>query len=359
MRPELFHIPVPGIGTIPIYTYGFMVMVGLLAAVYVASRRARLEGIDPAVLTDLALYTMVGAIVGARLFYVIQFRDDFDWRLFKLDAATFSAAPGIFGLVLGALLGTWLARRKLGDLGRTGWFTLLLPVLLGIVGARLAYGLANPGEVDFGVFRIDRGGLVFYGGFFAAFLTGLAYVKAKRLPVGRFADLVAPPLALGQAFGRIGCFLNGCCFGEVCSPALAWGVEYPKAYMGAREIANPVYDFHLGHLGLEPTATHSLPVHPTQIYESLLDFALFVVLLWYLARRRRDGDVMLLYVILYSALRFVIEFLRGDNSTTFTGLTIGQDLSLALFALSTAWFVARRAVGLRPAFAEPTASESR
>jgi phosphatidylglycerol:prolipoprotein diacylglycerol transferase len=349
VRPELFSIPIPGLGSIPIYTYGFMVMVGLLAALFVASRRARAVGMDAASLSDLAVWVMISGIVGARLFYLVQFRQDFDWRLFRLDLPTFASASGLGGLLAGGSLGLWAARRKVGSLGRRPWVCAAVTVASGIAGARLGYGLAHPQEVDFGVFRIDRGGLVFFGGLFGAFVVGLAYVRARGLPLGAVADVVAPSLSLGQAFGRIGCFLNGCCFGTTTS--LPWAVRYPQSYAGTREIPNPAFDFHVRHLGFAETAGHSLPVHPTQIYESLLDFSLFLFLAWYVTRRARNGDALLLYGVLYSALRFGIEFLRGDNAPTFTGLTVAQNLSLVLFPFCLVWLLARRAGRARPLLA--------
>ncbi|MBI1849342.1 MAG: prolipoprotein diacylglyceryl transferase [Planctomycetes bacterium] len=344
MRPELFHFTLPLIGTIPIYTYGFMIMLGLLVALFVASRRARAMGIDPAALTDLAVYAMVGGIVGARIFYVAQFHDDFDWRLFRLDAATFTSLGGIAGLLAGGVGGLWLARNRMGAFGRRRWVTAASTTILGLVGARLLHGFTHPSEVDFGVFRIDKGGLVFFGGFFVAFVVCLLYVRSHRLPVGRVADVVAPSLILGQAFGRIGCFLQGCCFGKTCS--LPWAVTFPSGYHGAREIPSPVFDYQVRHMGLDAHAATSLPVHPTQVYSSLFDFGLFLFLSWWLTRRRLDGDVMLLYGILYSAGRFGLEFLRGDNDATFTGLTIAQDLSIVIFVACTVWYVARRAVAV-------------
>jgi phosphatidylglycerol---prolipoprotein diacylglyceryl transferase len=358
LRPELFHFTLPVVGwTIPIYTYGLMIMTGLLVALYVASRRAKALGIDPAAMTDLAVWAMVGGIVGARVFYVAQFHDEYDWRLFQLDAPTFTTAPGIAGLVIGVAIGLWAARRKLGAVGKRGWVTALSAVIGGVVGARLLYGFTHPAEVDFRVFRIDQGGLVFFGGFFVAFAACLAYVRAHRLPVGRTADVVAPSLVLGQAFGRIGCFLNGCCFGRTCSAP--WAVTFPKAYVGAREIPNPVFDWQVKHLGLDPTSHTSFAVHPTQVYSSLFDFGLFLFLSWYLSRRRFDGDVMLLYGLIYAVGRFSVEFLRGDNDATFTGLTIAQDLCIPLFVLCGAWLVARRLAAPRLVPApEPTGSRA-
>lgn len=176
-------------------------------------------------------------------------------------------------------------------------------MLCGIVGARIAYVAANwdlfraePLEI----LRIDRGGLVYYGGFLGA-ATGLVILaRLRREPVLRLADFAVTGLPLGHAFGRIGCFLNACCYG--CPTTLPWGVY-----------------------------SHEACRHPTQLYEAAFNFALYGVLLRFFLRRKADGRTLALYLVAYPAGRFLIEFVRGDERLRWLGLDAAQAVSVALF----------------------------
>ncbi len=145
-------------------------------------------------------------------------------------------------------------QEKIMDLG----LTLLIS---GIIGARLLYVLteieyyrANPLEMV----MIWKGGLVFYGGFIAAFVCGWVFLKRNKIPVLKTCDHIVPYLALGQAIGRIGCFLNGCCFGKPTN--LPWGMIFPGG-----SIAGDIYP-----------AVH---IHPTQLYSVYTNFLIFAILL--------------------------------------------------------------------------------
>jgi phosphatidylglycerol:prolipoprotein diacylglycerol transferase len=192
----------------------------------------------------------------------------------------------------------------------------IIIILSSIVGARLFYivfydlqgTLQNPLEL----LKLQQTGLVFYGGLICAVCAGIVYTRSKKNSVPLVMDIIAPSIALGQAIGRIGCFMSGCCYGK---PALAgWAVNFP----------------HLIH-----------PRHPTQIYESLATFAIFLTLLWFRKRRTDVGQVAWLYLVLYAEARFVLEYLRGDNLPVLFELTISQVFSvLALIvALPLGYFV--------------------
>jgi len=179
----------------------------------------------------------------------------------------------------------------------------VLIILSSIVGARLfyivfydlRYTLQHPREL----LKLQQTGLVFYGGLIFATVAAIAFFKWKKISIPLMLDIIAPSLALGQAIGRIGCFMSGCCYGE---PSLvAWAVKFPN----------------LDHLR-----------HPTQIYESLAAFAIFLALIWFRKRRTGVGQVAWLYVAMYASARIAIEFWRGDNPDVLLGLTISQVLSL-------------------------------
>lgn len=155
---------------------------------------------------------------------------------------------------------------------------------------------------------VQHGGLVFYGGLIGATLAGWCYLLWKKQPVWRIADILAPSIALGSVFGRIGCLLNGCCYGQPC--ALPWAVHYPAEHV-----------------------TAGVPVHPTQIYDALLNLFLFAALAWWFRRRKFDGQIFAAYLMGYAVLRSVAELFRGDYPATHihAGLTSAQVVSLGIF----------------------------
>ena len=211
-------------------------------------------------------------------------------------------------IALGLLAALFLMHRRAAQDGfppRDKVFDLVFVVVLGgFLGARLFYVLQewtgyqnHPLEI----FQIWKGGLVYYGGVVAAYLVFFFYVRFVGLPFLAASDFLIPYIPLVHAFGRVGCFLNGCCYGKPCD--LPWAVQFPFL----------------------PNA-----VHPTQIYEALMNFALFGLLVWFYPRRHFRGEVTSFYLILYSLGRFGIEFFRGDQPVAAFSLTLHQILSFLL-----------------------------
>lgn len=161
-----------------------------------------------------------------------------------------------------------------------------------------------------------RSGGVFYGGLLGAIIAGYLLMKRYQLPWWKTADACAPGIAIGNFFGRQGCFAAGCCWGEPTS--LPWGVKFSEL---GHEITGVPIDAHL---------------HPTQLYESFAMLLVFLFLLWLHKRKRFSGQVILAYALLYSIIRFAIEFVRADprgdilGLTTLTGLSTSQMISLAV-----------------------------
>lgn len=161
-----------------------------------------------------------------------------------------------------------------------------------LLGARLLFIITefhdfadNPMEV----FKVWKGGLVFYGGFIGALLTCIWYVKRHKMPLWKTADVLAPAVALGQSLGRIGCFSAGCCYGRETD--VPWAVTFTDPDSLAR-------------LGVS--------LHPTQLYESALDLGIFLFLITFKKRKRFDGQLFWLYALLYAIVRLFVEFFRGD-----------------------------------------------
>jgi phosphatidylglycerol:prolipoprotein diacylglycerol transferase len=194
----------------------------------------------------------------------------------------------------------------------------------GVVGARGLYVIFHPETIQSAgdIFRSWQGGNVFYGCILGGLTGSLIYWYRKPFPFWQVADAVAPAVAIGAAIGRIGCYLNGCCDGALC--ALPWAVRFPAgSHAWVRQLNAGL---------ISPGAPASLPVHPTQLYAALAGFSVLALLLAYLPRRRRPGEVMALLMILYSLSRWPVEALRADERAIFAAMTLSQCISVAVLA---------------------------
>jgi phosphatidylglycerol:prolipoprotein diacylglycerol transferase len=252
-----------------------MIAIAFIVAITIAAKRASACGEDPQNILDLCLYLMISSIAGARLCYVF-----------------------------------------------TNW----------------SYYRSNLIEILF----IHKGGLVFYGGVILGTIVAVVFLKLKKLSVWKYLDILTPSLAIGHAIGRIGCFLNGCCFGKVIqnNTLQFLGVRFPRVADTTHVtdnvtdllIGSPPYLDHL-HRGLiAPDATCSLPVYPTQLFATAMNFGIFLILLKLFKKRRFDGQIWWTYIILYAVARFMLEFMRGDNPLLPPfNLTFSQSLAVVLF----------------------------
>lgn len=280
---------------LPLRGYGLMVLCGSVSGILMAIHRGKQMGIHPDTLLSLAFGMFICGILGARLFYVIEY---------------------------------WDTRFQFGD-----WPSTLLAVV-----------------------KFTEGGLVVYGALIGATLAFLVFTYRHKLPALALADLIAPSLLVGLAFGRIGCLLNGCCYGGESD--LPWAVTFPRdslPYMEQFESGklvgeNAPIDAATGLPANLPT--RSLPVHPTQIYSSI-DAALLCWFLWsYYPFRRRDGEVTALMLTIHPISRFLLEMIRIDESAVFgTGLSISQNISiLLLIATAIGWVFLLRQTPRRASF---------
>lgn len=309
MYPELFELPFTHL---TIKSYGLMMVLGFLAAVFVIRRLSRDITPDPLYITNASLYTLIAGVVGSRLFYVVHYFDKFK-----------------------------------GDI--------------------------------LSVFAIWQGGLELLGGVVLAILVVFFYLWRHKLPIRRYLDILAIGLLLALAFGRIGCFLNGCCFGKPTDQL--WGVRFPYGSFAYRSQVSPnphrnrpepyfklpddffntYYDSAAPTKILKPYDQltkeqqemvkygpyRCLHVHPTELYSSAN--ALLCSVLLYLFRRRsqkasksektkklfaKPGCTFALMFILYGITRFFIEFLRDDNPfeydwwAIYKGGTVSQNLGI-------------------------------
>ncbi len=233
-------------------------------------------------------------------------------------------------MALAFLAGLWTATRRARRVNVHGDIIADVTLWLmagSIIGARFVY-VTTYWKQEFAdqpfseVFMIQHGGLVYYGGLIGATISGLGYLAWKKLPVWKIADILAPSIALGSVFGRIGCLLNGCCYGRACD--LPWAIHFP-----------------LDH------ETHGVGVHPTEIYDALLNLILYVFLAWLFRRKKFDGQIFSTYLIVYAVFRSIAEYFRGDYPAdhVHAGLTSAQLVSVPIFVagIILALFLSRRA----------------
>ena len=229
---------------------------------------------------------------------------------FSLPTYGFLAAVG---LLVGLSVCVRNAARQGIDADKT-WNLGILAILAGIVGAKLLmvlndwnYYKEHPRQI-FSLTTLQAGG-VWSGGLVLAVLVAWWYIRRNRIPVLRTCDAFAPGIALGHAIGRLGCFAAGCCWGKPTH--LPWGVTFTNP-LAALLVGTP--------LGVR--------LHPTQIYEMLVELANFFLLTWLLRRKKFDGQVIGAYMFVYGFARFFLEFLRDDpdRGSVFGGLMSGTQL---------------------------------
>ena len=303
MFPELFEIPFIHV---TLKSYGLMMVIGFLVAVSLIRHLSRNITPDPQLITNAALYSLIGGVVGARLFYVIHYFEHFK---------------------------------------------------------------QNPASV----FAIWHGGLELLGGVILAITIIFFYLLYHKLPIRHYLDILAIALMLALVFGRIGCLLNGCCFGKPTE--LPWAVRFPYNSIAYLSQVNPdlernrsapqlelppEYLSYIDNDGNRHTKTYEelteqqkievttgkyrcLPVHPTQLYTSA-GAAVLCLILYFFWRRSQNagssktagkiftepGSTFALMFALYGLTRFFIEFLRDDNRFEIDGLTISQLIGIAM-----------------------------
>lgn len=197
----------------------------------------------------------------------------------------------------------------------------LLGVVFGFIGAKILYIF-----VEFDWFLRDplavlgSEGFVVYGGIITGVIAAVIYCRRRGLVFLEYFDLLSPAISVAQGFGRIGCFLAGCCYGRETDSFL--GVVFPEGSL----------------------ASAGVPLLPTQLFSAAGDFAIMGFLIWYYERRKHTGDVSAMYLLLYSVGRFVIEFFRDDDRGVIGFLSTSQFISIfiALLAVFMFWNNRRR-----------------
>jgi len=257
----------------------------------------------------------------------------------------FLALAFLFAILIAVKLAArdGLPKEKIYDLS-------LWMLLASLIGSKVLMFFTEPEYRDHPLQLISldflRSGGVFYGGLIGAMLTGYFLMRRYNLPWWKTADACAPAIAVGNFFGRLGCFSAGCCWGKPTT--LPWGVKFTE-------------------LGHEITGVPiDVPLHPTQLYESFSMLIVFFFLLWLHKHKRFNGQVILLYALLYSIIRFLIEFLRDDprgdvfGLTTRTGLSTSQLISIIVGIAALVLLIVRRrraSAATKPALSKPSPAE--
>ncbi len=249
-----------------------------------------------------------------------------DWLPFAAGRPIFSYGVMLgISFIVGWSLVVHLCRRDGMD-GRIASTTMFVIVVSSLIGARGLHFVSSPTAVFTlaNFFKFDEGGLVAYGGILAAVLASYAYVRWRNADGWVFLDNAAAPVALGLGITRVGCFLFGCDYGVRTESA--WALRFPRwddpEVVAWIKRSAPAYVDHTKGV-LEHAAVFSDHVHPTQLYESLVGFVAFGLLLLWRPMKKFHGQIMLAFLAYYGVMRYLLETLRGDADR-------GEDVILAM-----------------------------
>ena len=265
MHPIWFHL-----FGYPIHLYAVLIATGFVVGIWMAARYGERVGYDRDLILDLCWWILVAGLVGARVLFIVV-----NWDQYYYPCVDFEH------------------------------FNALYP----------AASITEPDCTR--LLRFWNGGLVFLGGVLGAILVIIWFMRRERLPMLPMADVLIPSLAIGQFFGRLGCLAAGCCWGKPAD--LSWGIEFPARSMAFHQ--------HLQQGLLASGATHSLSLHPTQLYDAMVGIVLFGVLTWIRQRKRYHGQVFVWWLFLYPLARSTIELFRGDSDRGFVFEWINEPLN--------------------------------
>lgn len=244
----------------PIHYYAVAIAAGFIVGIWLAVRYAERVGLDRNLVLDLCWWLIVMGLVGGRIGFIVVEWDQYYWPCVDYEH-----------------------------------FNTLYP------------DKAIDGPDCTRLLRFWNGGLVFYGGVIGAMLAMVWFLRREKQPILPIADAVIPSLALGQFFGRLGCWAAGCCWGAPVNAS--WGVEFPRGSMPFR--------FHVEEGLISRAAEHSHTVHAVQLYDALGGLLLFGLLIWIRRRKRYHGQVFIWWMMLYPLMRSTMELFRGDTERGF------------------------------------------
>jgi len=301
------------LGPLSFPSYFTLLMLGFLAAIFLGARVAHRIGVDPNHVLDAGIWAVVFGLVGSRALHVVADGYFMDYVHLCTDSTQVEPKK-----LPGERLCTADEQCVTADRGEI---------------CAIDKGTCHPARDCLRAFKFWYGGLTYYGGFLAAALFLYFYVRRLGYPVWRFADIPGFAVPLGLVFGRLGCYLAGCCFG---SRSDSWiSVAFPKD--------SPAWSEQLKAHLLDHGAHQSLSVLPTQLIHSAANLAIFLICFWmYLRRRTYDGKVFWWFVLLYATQRFVVEFWRGDQRGEWFFNLLSTSQAIALPSILVALIVLPR-----------------
>ena len=267
---SIFILPLVGPPSLPVFGYGMLVLIGFVSGLWLSRIRARRIGLDPEILSDLSFWLLISGVAGGRVAYLGQY-----WKQIFANCQSL------------------------------------------------------PEYVEAAV-NLSKGGLVLIGALVGGAVGFFLFCRLRKLPSLLMVDVILPGVFVGVGFGRIGCLLNDCCFGDPSN--LPWAIQFPRGSV-------PWLDLVSRQL-LNPNAPFTMPLHPTQVYSSIDGFLLGTILWNLFPLRTRNGQLLGMGCMAYACTRFMIEFIRNDEPGRFgTSLTISQWYSIGLFIIGTTLLV--------------------
>ncbi len=333
MRPLLLEIPAKPAFVILLVAGALLALGGLV--VPFIKRKKEIKSLGPTLLVAALVAARVGT--GRWDFWA---EGGFGKVWDPVPIFSYGVMLGI-SLVVGWYLAMWLSDKD--GLSRQGVAQIYVwTAVCAVIGARVLYVLTNldhfKNPIDW--IKVNEGGLVAYGGFLGGFFASWYWCRKNGWSLLRWADVGVIPVALGLSITRIGCLLYGCDFGGISKHG--WAIQFPGPTALNKMRGSPAWQRHVHDLKLLPdTATQSLPVHPTQIYEVLLGVFIVAVLLVVRKKRRFSGEAFVAFTMTYGIARFFIEFLRDDAERgEILGLSTSQAIGLVSSTAALALWIA-------------------
>lgn len=320
----------------PLYLTLVIVALLLLAMAqsYASAKKLR---IGPAIFLSLGVL-VVGLLITWFIFITFWSENNRSDYVFKTVSVYSYGFMLMVAFVIGTMYLIYQGKREKPPVEIDTILDLIVFIIIGsIVGARLVYTATQPADYadnPENILMITEGGLSIHGGIIGALVFGWFYCWIKGLNYWMMVDFTIVAVPLGMFFGRIGCFLNGCCFGIQCNTDLPWGVTYPNAEYwadkGLNQNLSMLYDAGL--------AAQGFARHPAPLYEALGAVVIFIYLYYFRKNKVFTGHVFLMFILLYSILRFIVEFYRfgdpeagvGSSIVLFHFITLAQLASLIL-----------------------------
>lgn len=390
--------PFVKIGFFHVQLFSLFLALGAIFAVFFALKKFIEHQISPEHVFYLATIAIIAGTLGSRLFYILEYHREYHWQIFNFGDGGLSIAGFFLGiaffisrryytLIVVVLVTFYLRAKQINIFPVSVVIIIALSVttvykqrtfavksklqylgvlVCAIAFARITFLYIHYDAYSWDIFQIHRGGMTVYGGFLLSLLCSVIYVYKQKIPALPVLDILLTVTFLALAFGRMGCFFNGCCFGKDChSPSLS-SIQFPvnspcglqqlhgfnKLYLWnsytpqAKSISSFLMQFSQ-QLDEKTRAIFFPRVYATQLISALYNFFIFIFLYFFLSKKKYNGQVAVYGICLYAICRFCIEIFRGDNPFVISGLTGAQCVSFVLFCVSISFIFSHKALHKR------------